>query len=197
MGCYVDLSALNSALKSKEAVNNVLLTASEDAKQEIQQELVYARNVVEVIDQVVAGELLIANASTLIMLFTLLIILSVVMCFGIIYNVSRISAVEKFRELVTMKVIGFTNKEVSEIGAFENWLLFIPSIFGGLLLSVLLKDPLASVVRDESFSLVMEISFNSILFAILCCMVAVLLSNYISTKQIKKYNIIEAIKEKS
>ncbi len=197
MGCYVDLSDLSGAFKSRATVNNVLLTVSPGAKTEIQRTLVYANNVIEVIDQAVAGESLIENSATLIMLFTLLIILSVVMCFGIIYNVSRISAIEKFRELITMRVIGFTNNEVSEVGAFENWLLFAPSILAGLLFSMLLKDPLASVIRDENFTLVMEINLNSILFAIFCCLCAVLLSNVISKRQIKKYNIIEAIKEKS
>lgn len=196
MGCYVDLTELSSAFNSKNAVNNVLLKISPGSKHQIQQELVYAKNVAEVIDQELAGEQLIENSSSLIMLFVFLIVLSIVMCFGIVYNVSRISLIEKFRELITMKVIGFTNNEVSEIGSFENWLLFAPSILIGLILSVLLKEPLAYVIRDEDFALVIEMSLTSILFAIICCMCAVILSNYISKKQIKRYNIIEVIKEK-
>ena len=49
-----------------------------------------------------------------------LLYLSGIIAFAIIYNPSTISIMERTRELATLRVMGFTLKEVSKIISYEN-----------------------------------------------------------------------------
>ena len=63
----------------------------------------------------------------------ILIVLSMLLSFTVLYNLSNININERKREISTLKVLGFYNVEVDRYITSENLILTLIGIFLGLL----------------------------------------------------------------
>jgi putative ABC transport system permease protein len=195
-GCYMSLSQMNSLLGGRDAVNSLLLTVPAEYMNEVKDDLVYAANILEINEKKVQAKQMGARSVATKSLFYLLALMSVLMCLGVIYNVSRISVTERLRSFATMRVIGFTVRETAEVIAFGNWVLFIPGALLGLIVTGLIKEPFTSLINTEDTVLLVNLSVASAVITTACCILAVVLSNRMSRRQMDKYQVIEIIKEK-
>ncbi|WP_143808001.1 FtsX-like permease family protein, partial [Oenococcus oeni] len=68
----------------------------------------------------------------------ILILLSGILSFAVLYNLTNINISERIRELSTVKVLGFYDKEVNMYVVRENIVLTIIGIFTGYIVGNLL-----------------------------------------------------------
>jgi hypothetical protein len=59
-------------------------------------------------------------AENITVMVTVYVVLSGIIAIGVVYNFSRIALSEQGRELASLRVLGFTNREVSGV-LFANW----------------------------------------------------------------------------
>ena len=123
-------------------------------------------------------------------------LMAVVVAFAIIYNTSAISLSERKREYATLRVVGMHVKEVGAIMGFEYWILCLCGILAGIPLNIALKNLLASVFVTDSFSFPVITPLSAYLQALAGCVVAVLLANRSAVRQIKKFDMVEVLKER-
>ena len=112
----------------------------------------------------------------------------------VLYNLSNINISERIRELATIKVLGFYDREVYQYNTRENIILTllgtIVGLFGGRgLTSFILKTmEMQGIVFEPT------VATESYAFAALLTIVFAALINFITYFSLKKINMVEALK---
>lgn len=127
------------------------------------------------------------------MMIAILIIFAMLLCFIVLYNLGAMSYIERYRELSTLKVVGFKDKQVGKLLVKQNtWIsLFgtLLGLLGGYLLLTILMKALASEYEVKCF-----VSALSLLISFMITMItSYLVSKLVSLKN-KKINMVEALK---
>ncbi len=131
---YMDLDALNRAMRDGDVVSGALLTVDDDAEDAVFRELDRRPGVVGAESRLAAIRALYRTIEETSGLFTwVAVLMGLVINFGVVYNSARIALAERGRELASLRVLGFTQGEVSYI------------LLGELALLVLLSIPLSYV----------------------------------------------------
>jgi len=196
-GCYMNIETLSSLINGKEPVLNQILIKADAAKMGlIQEELAGFPMVTDIANK----ERIIEGNKTLLESFMTfiyaLLIMAFLMGFGAIYNVSRISLAEKKRELATLRILGYRVDETAAINSFEQWLMLAVGIVVGFIPSYLLRDFVAEAFSTDYVILKPQISVQSVLAAVLCCILAVMLANAAAKREIKCYELVEVLRER-
>lgn len=127
-------------------------------------------------------------------IMTVLILVAILMAVVILYNLTNINVMERLRELSTIRVLGFYDKEVTLYIYRETILLTFLGIICGYVTGDIFYRYLLAVVPPE------EVMFNPALGAgafiiplILISVITICLGIVINTK-LKKLNMLEALK---
>lgn len=195
-GCYMDLDMLSELFFEKNMVNNVLIKAEKGKINSLQEKLTQYPNVVDILNQERSIEVNKDFVSSFKIMIFFFVFMSFVMGFGAIYNVSKISLSEKQRELATMRILGYTIDETAAINSFEQWLMLFSGIVIGFIPDYFLRNYLDMVFSSDYFTLRSKLTLKSFIVAVLCCILAVFLSNLSAKKEIKNYNLAEVLKER-
>ena len=123
-----------------------------------------------------------------------LIISAGMLAFVVLYNLNNINITERKRELATLKVLGFYDKEVTEYVYRENILLtLIGSVFG-MLLGKILHRFIIVTVEIDSVMFGRNINTISFVYAFLLTVVFSLFVNGVMYFKLKKIYIVESLK---
>ncbi|MDD3429172.1 MAG: FtsX-like permease family protein [Oscillospiraceae bacterium] len=123
-----------------------------------------------------------------------LIISAGLLAFIVLYNLTNINITERQRELATIKVLGFFDKEVSAYIYRETLILSIIGTAAGLVLGVFLH---AFVIRTAEVDLVMfgrSIYPLSFLYSAVLTMFFSVLVNWVMGRKMKKISMVESLK---
>lgn len=123
-----------------------------------------------------------------------LIIVAVLLAIVILYNLTNINVLERIRELSTIKVLGFYDKEVTMYIYRETIILSLIGIITGWGFGMLLHSYILNVVPPD------EVMFNPNLWMgayivpfIVITVILIALKYYVNNK-LKKVNMLEALK---
>lgn len=123
-----------------------------------------------------------------------LIISAGMLAFVVLYNLNNINITERKRELATLKVLGFYDKEVTEYVYRENILLtLIGSVFG-MLLGKILHRFIIVTVEIDSVMFGRNINTISFVYAFLLTVIFSLFVNGVMYFKLKKINMVESLK---
>ena len=124
-----------------------------------------------------------------------LIISAGMLAFVVLYNLNNINITERKRELATLKVLGFYDKEVTEyVYLGKNILLtLIGSVFG-MLLGKILHRFIIVTVEIDSVMFGRNINTISFVYAFLLTVVFSLFVNGVMYFKLKKINMVESLK---
>ncbi|MCL1849442.1 MAG: ABC transporter permease [Clostridiales bacterium] len=123
-------------------------------------------------------------------------IMSVGVAFAIIYNTATISLSERKREYATLRVLGMTIGEVCEIMNFEYWILCFLGMVVGVPFTNSLNKVLNLMMDTSLMSVPSTLPASSYAVGVVGCVVAVMLSNRSAKGRIKKFDMVEVLKER-
>ncbi|MEG2310714.1 MAG: FtsX-like permease family protein [Clostridia bacterium] len=123
-----------------------------------------------------------------------LIVSAGLLAFVVLYNLSNVNISERIRELATIKVLGFYDKEVSEYVYRENILLTIIGIILGLILGYMLNSFIITTCEIDMVMFGRVIHFSSYIFSICITVVFATIVNIATHFALKKINMIESLK---
>ena len=123
-----------------------------------------------------------------------LITCAALLAFVVLYNLNSINIEERKRELATIKLLGFYNKELSSYVFRENIILTIIGALIGLGLGVYLLFFIISTAEMDIVMFGRETYITSYIFAFLMTMIFAILINLIMNKELKKIDMIESLK---
>lgn len=117
-----------------------------------------------------------------------------VLAYIVLYNLTNINISERQRELATIKVLGFHNKEVSAYIYRENIILTIMGIALGMLLGVLVHKLLITYCAVDTVMYVQSLSWYSYLIAAVLTIVFAIIVNLIMHKKMHNIDMVESLK---
>jgi len=117
-----------------------------------------------------------------------------VITFGVVYNAARISLSERQRELGSMRVLGFTHGEVSQVLIGENLLLTIAALPAGLALGIGFSWLLSVVYDTDLFRFPFIVRPDSMLYTALTVLGFTLLANLAVRRRIRGLDFVEVLK---
>lgn len=122
-----------------------------------------------------------------------LILFSLLLAFVVLYNLGTLSYLERYRELATLKVLGFKNKKIRWILISQNIAIVIIGILLGIPLGYETLVILYKVLASE-YELKVSCPFYVYLLSILITFIVSLIVSYFTSNKVKKINMVEALK---
>ena len=124
----------------------------------------------------------------------ILIVLASLLAFVVLYNLSNINIHERKREIATLKVLGFYNREVDNYITKENIFLSVVGIIIGLVLGYFLTNIVITTVEIEKARFLRGISINSYINSSIIAITFTLIVNIFTHFSLKKIDMIESLK---
>ena len=124
----------------------------------------------------------------------ILIVASALLAFVVLYNLANINIGERQRELATLKVLGFYDREVDNYINKENIIFTVIGIILGLIFGTFLTNAIIASVEIDKLRFIIRISVWSYLFATILTMSFSIIVNRIIHFILKKIDMIESLK---
>ena len=128
------------------------------------------------------------------MLFRSLVISAGGLAFVVLYNLNNINIDERRRELATLKVLGFYDKEVSEYIYRENVLITGIGIIIGIGFGILLHRFVITTAEIDIVMFGRNIMAKSFLYSIIITIVFALIIDLIMHFNLKKIDMATSLK---
>ncbi len=116
------------------------------------------------------------------------------LAFVILYNLTNISVQERLREIATIKVVGFTDAEVTSYVYRENIFLTIAGILVGLLGGIGLHRIVIDIAEVNVVMFGREIYWWSFLLSVVLTAVFAALVSLLVHKRLQRFDVIAALK---
>lgn len=124
----------------------------------------------------------------------ILIVASALLAFVVLYNLANINIGERQREIATLKVLGFYDKEVDNYINKENIIFTIVGVFLGLIFGYFLTEMIVMSVEIDKMRFIRNIKLISYVYAAIISTTFSLIVNYIIHFVLKKIDMIESLK---
>ena len=119
---------------------------------------------------------------------------AIVVAFGIVYNSARISLSERQRELATLRVVGFTRREVAAVLVSELVILTIVALPLGLLIGSGFATAILTTINTEFVRLPIILNTSNYAFAVLVVACASLISALFASRRLDRLDLVGVLK---
>ena len=133
-------------------------------------------------------------ASSLNQTMAILVIVSVLLAMVILYNLTNINVAERIRELSTIKVLGFHNKEVTLYIYRETIILSLVGIVLGLVSGFYLHQFLIQMIAPGTFRFQPKVGWEVYLIPVLAVSVILTILGFFVNHYLRKVDMLEALK---
>ena len=131
---------------------------------------------------------------TMKMMIVILILVSAILGFVIIYNLGILSFSEKQYQFATLKVLGFKDKQIKKIFIKQNIWITIVAIILGLPLGFIMTDYIFKAALGDNYDFSAKINFVSYLYAILGTYIVSWVVNKVLSKKVKSIEMVTSLK---
>lgn len=186
-------------LFSEKAKTNVLLTKynekiSEDEEYKLSEEILNNYKIASVTLSSQLIKTMDETLSAMNFVVYVLIVSAGLLAFIVLYNLSNINISERIRELATIKVLGFYDKEVYDYVTREIILLTIIGIIFGLAFGFILNSFILGTCEIGILRFKRIITIPSYIYATIITIIFNLIVNFITYFSLKKVDMIESLK---
>ena len=119
---------------------------------------------------------------------------AVIVSFGVVYNGARIALSERGRDLATLRVVGFTHREVAGVLIGELAMLTLVALPVGLLIGSGLANVLVVGVSTETVRMPLVLTSKTFTTAVLIVIASSTFSFALVSRQIKNLDLIGVLK---
>ena len=191
----MDIRALNRLLGEAEAVSGAFLATDAATQPRLAERL----KRLPAVAGVAVRESMLASfnetiAQTMRATTSVLISFACIIAFGIVYNGARISLSERGHELASLRVLGFTRREIGVILLGEHALLTFAAIPLGFGLGAGGAALLVRTVASDLYRLPLVFSRGTFAFAALVTLAAALFSGIMVAGRIRKLDLVAVLK---
>ncbi len=195
MAAYMDMHALNRLLGE----GDIITGANFRVDQARRAEFLRALKEIPRINWVAIKESLRENfrqttAASIGLIQIIYMIFAIVVAFGVVYNNARISLAERARELATLRVIGFSRREVGAVLVTELVILAVLAVPFGLLLGTGFAKVILRAVNTETVRLPLILTTANYAFAVTVVTVASTVSALVVLRLLNHLDLIGALK---
>lgn len=124
----------------------------------------------------------------------IMILCAGMLAFVVLYNLTNINIAERIREIATIKVLGFTNKETGSYIYRENIVLLIMGIIVGIVMGTALAFKVITTIEMADIMFGRTIELSSYIYSILLTALFALIVNFVMYFKMKKIDMVESLK---
>lgn len=135
-----------------------------------------------------------AMLKSLDIVIVVIILLAGALAFVVLLNLTNINITERMRELATLEVLGFRDREVSSYVYRENIIVSLAGAGAGLILGRILHMYIILSVEPDEIMFSRAIGPLSFLIAAAITMVFTVCVNYLTSARLRSINMVEALK---
>jgi putative ABC transport system permease protein len=195
IAAYMDLHALNRLLGEGDIITGASFTIDALQWREFLREL----KGIPRVSWVAVKESLRANfrettAASINVIQTIYLVFAVIVAFGVVYNNARISLAERARELATLRVVGFSRREVGTVLVTELVILALIAVPIGLLVGTGFASAILRQVNTETVRLPLILEPGNYAFAVLAVTVASIASALAVLRKLSQLDLVGALK---
>lgn len=195
LGLYMDASALQGLLGEERMASGAYITMDESEADQLYSKLKRLPGVSGVALRRVALASFEDTIARSIGLITVILIgFAGAIAFAVVYNTSRIALAERSRELASLRVLGFTKREVASMLLGEQALILAAGIPLGLVMGHELSRLLSMAYRWELFRLPFVITPASFAYAFLAIAASAALSWLVVRQRVYDLDLVSTIK---
>ena len=133
-------------------------------------------------------------ASSLNQTMAILVLVSVLLAIVILYNLTNINVAERIRELSTIKVLGFHNKEVTLYIYRETIILSLVGMIVGLVSGFYLHQFLIQMIAPGTFRFQPQVGWEVYLIPVLAVGIILTILGFFVNHYLRKVDMLEALK---
>lgn len=119
---------------------------------------------------------------------------SVIVAFGVVYNSARIALSERSRDLATLRVVGFTNREVAGVMIGELAMLTVAALPVGLWIGGGLANLIVTSASTETIRLPLVLTHQTYATAVLIVLLSAAMSFYVVSRRIRNLDLLGVLK---
>ena len=124
----------------------------------------------------------------------LIIVCAACLAFVVLYNLSSINVAERVKEIATIKVLGFYDREVNAYVNRESIILTLIGILFGLFAGIVLHHFIVVTVEVDAVMFGRQIAPLSFLYAVLLTLLFSAIVNLVMQRTLKKVSMVESMK---
>ena len=149
------------------------------------------------IKSVQSKQMIMDSFETFISIFNTMIVVlvlgAIVLGVVVLYNLGVMSYTERYREMATLKVVGFKNRKIGQLLVGQNLWLSLIGVIIGIPVGMLALDYLLNALASE-YEMEMKISIFSVIITIVLTVGMSLLVSLLVSRKNQKIDMVEALK---
>lgn len=196
LNCYMNIEKLQSITGLKDNLNGALVKIDTDRDKEIRTELLKDNNISTIEGREKAYENIKQLMEFMYVFLVVMIAFGGVMGFSIVFNTTVINIMERKRELASLKVLGYSKKEIERTIFKENIFLGIFAIIPGIIIGRIMCSVFARQFSNDFFTFEIYINPRTYIIAILSMFVFIILAQLANRKNILGLDMIEVLKDR-
>jgi putative ABC transport system permease protein len=195
MPVYIALESLNRIMKEPRQIGMVNILVDENQQKSLFQELKKTPKMSAVMVKEGAIKTFENTmAETILIFISFFTMFACALAFGLVYNSTRIALSERGRELATLRVLGFSNLEISYILLGEIALFVLISLPLGCLVGYGLSWIIVNLMENELYRIPIIIFPDSYGLSMSIILIAAIISATIVQSKISRLNLVEVLK---
>lgn len=195
VNAYMNKQRLHSLLQESSVASGAFLRVDANRMNDVFNELRSRPGVGSVaVKEAVIDSFQKTIAENLFVMRSFIVGFAAVIAIGVVYNSARISLSEQRRDLATMRVVGFTRREVTTVLLGEIALLTIAAIPVGWLVGYLLAAVMCNGLDTDNYRIPLIVSRGTYALATVVVVTATMLSGLLVQRRIKKLDLVAVLK---
>lgn len=195
-GTYISLDQANRILQESGIVSGAMFMADPGKKGLIEGKLNEMTNVSSISSTQKELDNLNQIMDSMLYTVNVLIIFALLLGFAIVYNSSVISFAERKRELASLRVLGFSVREISGLLLKENFLQSLLGVTLGLPFGCFLSEFYTKSAVTDLYTLPIVFTPRTYLISALGGVVFVTVAHLLSVKWVKQLDLVDVLKNK-
>jgi len=195
VAAYMDLRALRRLLREDATINGAYLTVDSRRWSDFMREIKDTpRASIVLIKREQLGAFRKTTGQMVNTLRAFYFVLAVIVAFGVVYNSARIALSERNRDLATLRVVGFSQREVAAVLLGELTILVLTALPFGLLFGRGLVSYILSAVSTEAVRMPVRIELATYSVALTVVLGAAAASFAVVSRMLHKLDLVGVLK---
>jgi putative ABC transport system permease protein len=193
-GSFIGLESANHLLQERNVISAVMIKVYPGQIGQVEKELNQMLGVAAVQSRQKEIDNFMKNMGSVLYAVFLMVLFSIVLGFAIVFNSSVISFAERQREIATLRVIGFTQGEVSSLLFKEILLQCLLGISLGLPFGRLMAEGYVKSANTDLYTFPAIIYPLTYVLAAIGGIIFTILAHRMALKGLKKLDLVESLK---
>lgn len=195
LSAYMDIDALRRLMQEGSTVNGAHLSVDRSRWNEFLDEVKEVPRIAGVnITSALKESFRKTTAESINLIQGIYFMFSIIVAFGVVYNSARIALSERGRDLATLRVVGFTNREVAAVMIGELAMLTLAAIPVGLWIGGRLANFIVVSASTETVRLPLILTHQTYATAILIVLLSAGASFFVVSRRIRNLDLLEVLK---